>query len=281
MKILVTGGAGYLGSVLVPMLISEGYHVDVIDIQQPISGNWVNRDIFHNPITERDLESVDAVIHLAAIVGDAACNKEPQRAVEVNYLATKYLSQACKKAGIKLIFASTCSVYGVKNELCKEDCTDPEPFSLYGITKLKAESDVLNAKGVVLRMGTIYGSSPKMRYDLVVNEFVRKAKVDKVINVFGGSQMRPFLEIKNAANVYLQCLKLDISEEIFNIVDENITILKLAQIVQEIFKCEINILQEIVDKRSYMADPSKAIKTLNFRPRPIKEGIEEMKWLSL
>lgn len=276
MKILVTGGAGYLGSVLVPMLISEGHNVDVIDIRQPISGNWINRDVFHDPITETDLKNVDAVIHLAALVGDAICNKDPQRAVEVNYLGTKYLSQACKKAGVKLVFASTCSVYGVKNNLCKED-TDPEPFSLYGITKLKAESDVLNAGGIVLRMGTLYGISPKMRYDLVVNEFVRKAKVDKVVSVFGGSQMRPFLEIKNAASAYLQCLKSDISGEIFNLADENITILKLAQIIQEIFGCEINILPEIVDKRSYMVDSSKAIKTLNFQPKPIKEGIEEMK----
>lgn len=277
MNILVTGGAGYLGSVLVPMLISKGHEVYAVDTQPPFSGNWINRDIFHSPLTKADLDNVDTVIHLAAVVGDAACNKEPQRAVEINYLATKYLSQACKKAKARLIFASTCSVYGVKKELCKEAEADPEPFSLYGITKLQAESDILSAGGVVLRMGTLYGISPRMRYDLVTNEFVRKAKINKIISVFGGNQTRPFLEINNAASTYLKCLKSSISGELFNLADGNITILQLAQTVQEIFGCEIDVLREIADKRSYMVDSSRAVKILGFKPKQIKEGVEAMK----
>ena len=283
MKVLVTGGAGYLGSVLVPMLVSEGYEVDVIDLMKPLAGNWIKRDIFREPIAKNDLEGIDFVIHLAAIVGDAACNKEPQQAVEVNYLATKYLSQACKKAGTKrLIFASTCSVYGVKNEVCVEDKTDAEPFSLYGITKLKAEDDVLSSGGIILRMGTLYGISPKMRYDLVVNEFIKKVMADKPITVFGGNQKRPFLEIKNAANTYLQSLKSNLAGEILNISDENITILELAKIIQKEFRCEVEVMPEIVDKRSYKVDCSKATKALNFMPQPIEKGIKEMKkWLPL
>jgi nucleoside-diphosphate-sugar epimerase len=116
MKILVTGGAGYLGSVLVPLLVSAGHEVEVMDIRQPISGNWTNRDIFSCPLSETDLRNVDAVIHLAALVGDIICHQEPQRTVEVNFLATKYLAHACKKADIRLIFASSCSVYGVQTQ---------------------------------------------------------------------------------------------------------------------------------------------------------------------
>lgn len=280
MRIIVSGGAGYLGSVLVPALVSAGHRVDVMDIQQSVAGNWIERDILRNPVSEADLENVDAVIHLAALVGDIICHREPQRAVEVNYLATKYLARACRKAGVKLIFASTCSVYGIKNEVCYEH-TDPEPFSVYGITKLKAESDVLDAGGIAFRMATIYGISPRMRYDLVINEFVREAKIDKLINIFGGRQMRPFLEIQSAVRAYMEGLSSEISGEIINLADESITILELGKMVQDVFGCAINIIPEIVDKRSYSIDSTRAIGLLNFRPERLREGIEAMRPLKV
>ncbi len=281
MKILVTGGAGYLGSVLVPLLVSAGHEVEVMDIRQPISGNWTNRDIFSCPLSEADLRNVDAVIHLAALVGDIICHQEPQRTVEVNFLATKYLAHACKKADIRLIFASSCSVYGVKNELCQEGITEPEPYGVYGITKLAAESDVSNAGGISFRMATIYGLSPRMRYDLVINEFVRQAKTDKSINIFGGKQMRPFLEIKSAAKTYLECLKLEKSGGIFNLADENISLLALGQTVGEIFGCKVNVIPDIIDRRSYTIDYSRAMKSLSFKPKAIRDGIEEMESLDI
>ncbi|MFH1639102.1 MAG: SDR family oxidoreductase, partial [Chloroflexota bacterium] len=222
-----------------------------------------------------------AVIHLAALVGDPLCHREPQRAVEVNYLATKYLARACGKAKVRLIFASTCSVYGVKNEMCREEGTDPEPFSVYGLTKLKAETDVLDAGGIAFRMATIYGVSPRMRFDLVINEFIREAKTEKRIRIFGGSQIRPFLEIGSAARTYIDCLKSDQSGEIFNLSDGSITLLELGKNIGEIFGCRVDVIPELVDKRSYAIDPSKAINMLGFKPKPIMDGIEEMKSLPL
>jgi len=279
MKILVTGGAGYLGSVLVPTLVSRGYQVDVMDSTQPVAGNWINRDIFASPLGEDDLRNVDAIIHLAALVGDIICHNEPQRAVEVNFLATKYLARACREKGVKLIFASTCSVYGVKNELCKED-TEPEPFSVYGLTKLKAEDEVLDANGIVLRMATIYGISPRMRYDLVINEFVREAKTQGRISIFGGSQMRPFLEINSAAEAYVKCLTSERSG-IFNLADASVSLLGLGKIIGEVFACRVNVIPEIVDKRSYAIDLSRAIAVLGFEPKQLREGIIGMKSLRL
>ena len=275
MRLLITGGSGYFGSVLVPELIRQGHRIDVIDIQAPIAGNWINRDIFFSPMEANDLSNVDAVIHLAALVGDIICHREPQRAVEVNYLATKYLARACKKKDVRLIFASSCSVYGVKNEICTEE-TDPEPYSVYGITKLKAEDDVLVAGGIALRKATIYGASPRMRYDLVINEFVRGARKDGEIRVFGGSQKRPFLEIKSAVEAYVSCLKSNQSG-VFNISDEGVTLLELGNMVGEIFGCRVKVIPEIVDKRSYIIDPSKAVKTLGFKLKPLTEGLIDMK----
>ena len=275
MKLMVTGGSGYFGSVLVPELIRQGHHVDVFDIKAPVAGNWINRDIYLNPLEANDLSNVDAVIHLAALVGDIICHKEPQRAVEVNYLATKYLARACKKKDVKFIFASSCSVYGVKNEVCTEE-TDPEPYSVYGITKLKAEDDVLAAGGIALRKATIYGASPRMRYDLVINEFVRGAKKDGEIRVFGGSQKRPFLEINSAVAAYVACLKSNQSG-VFNISDEGVTLLELGKMVGEIFGCKVRVILEIVDKRSYVIDPSYAIRELGFKPKRLKEGLMQMK----
>lgn len=279
LKILVTGGAGYIGSVLVPALIADGHEISVIDIVQPVACTWLERDIFASPLKAADVRSADAVIHLAAIVGDQACHERPERAVEVNFLATKYLAQACREAGARLIFASTCSVYGVKQGLSDEK-TEPEPYSVYGLTKLKAEEDILKANGIVFRLGTVYGISPRMSYILVINEFVKAAKTDGIITVFGGTQMRPFLEIRSAVAAFRNCLRSKIAGEIINIADENISLSNLGKLVAETFNCKIKTIPEIVDRRSYAADNSKGIRLLGFKPIALREGIKEMKTLT-
>ena len=280
MRILVTGGAGYIGSVLVPALIADGHEVSVMDIESPVSGAWLKRDIFARPVGAAEIGDVDAVIHLAALVGDQVCHERPERAVEVNFLATKSLARACHEAGVKLIFASTCSVYGVKQGLSNEE-TEPEPYSVYGLTKLKAEEDVLRASGVVFRLGTVYGISPRMSYILVINEFVKAAKTEGIITVFGGAQMRPFLEIRSAVAAFRSCLRSKISGEIINIADENISLSNLGMLVAETFSCKIKTIPEIVDRRSYMADNSKAVRLLGFKPKALKDGIREMKSLTV
>jgi nucleoside-diphosphate-sugar epimerase len=148
--------------------------VDVLDVKAPISSavRWINEDV--RTVHDEIYEPYDAIVHLAGIVGDAACNKEPSKAVETNYLATKILAKASTPSRKKIVFASTCSVYGASNSVQTEDA-DPSPISLYGLTKLLSEKIILDANGVVLRFGTLHGNSPRLRFDLVVNEFVRNA----------------------------------------------------------------------------------------------------------
>jgi nucleoside-diphosphate-sugar epimerase len=276
MNILVTGGSGYIGSVLVPALIADGHRVSVMDLIQPIAGDWTEQDIFDNPVTAADLRRTDAVIHLAAVVGDEACHEQPGRAVETNFLATKYLARACREADVRLIFASTCSVYGVKRGLSTEE-TEPEPYSVYGLTKFAAEKDVLNAGGAVFRLGTAYGISPHMSYILVINEFVRLAKTKGAVTVFGGDQMRPFLEINSAVRAFCAGVKSNIAGQVINIVDANIALGGLGKIVGEIFGCTVRTITEIIDRRSYQVDNTKAVRVLDFKPKPLKDGIEAMK----
>ncbi len=280
MNILVTGGAGYIGSVLVPSLIEGGHRVSVMDIASPVAGNWIERDIFRDPVSAVDLQNIDAVIHLAALVGDEACHEKPGKAVEVNFLATKYLTRACREAGVRLIFASTCSVYGVKHGLSTEE-TEPEPYSVYGLTKLAAEKDVLNAGGAVFRLATVYGISPRMSYILVINEFVRLAKTKGEITVFGGGQIRPFLEIGSAVRAFCAGVKSNISGQIINIVDTNITLSELGGVVGDAFGCTVRTIPEIIDRRSYQVDNTKAVQVLDFRPQSLSDGIKTMRALSV
>jgi nucleoside-diphosphate-sugar epimerase len=280
MNVLLTGGSGYIGSVLTPGLIADGHRVTIMDLVPPITGEWLKRDVFSEPVSAADLRDFDAVIHLAALVGDEICHEKPGNAVEVNFLATKYLAKACREAGKRLIFASTCSVYGVKQGL-SDETTDPEPYSVYGLTKLKAEEDVLRAGGVVFRLATVYGISPKMSYILVINEFVRAAKTGRPITVFGGGQFRPFLNINNAARAFRTILKTDVRREIINISDENITLGELGKTVAEIYGGTVKYIPEMVDRRSYRADNSKAIGVLGFKPQQLAEGIRAMQALVL
>lgn len=280
MNVLITGGSGYIGSILVPALNADGHRVTVMDLVQPVSGTWIKRNVFEEPMRAADLSNVDAVIHLAALVGDEICHEKPDNAVEVNFLATKYLAKACREAGTRLIYTSTCSVYGVKHGLSTEE-TEPEPYSVYGLTKLKAEEDVLKAGGIVFRLATVYGISPRMSYILVINEFVRAAKTRGSITVFGGDQIRPFLEINSAARAFRAGLKSNISGEIFNISDANISLRELGKTVSDIFGCTVKIIPEIVDRRSYQVDNSKAIRMLGFNPGPLADGIKAMKSLSV
>lgn len=280
MNILVTGGSGYIGSVLVPALIADGHHVRVMDLVQPVAGDWLERDICESPVSAADLRGIDAVIHLAAVVGDEACHEKPGRAVETNFLATKYLARACRETNVRLIFASTCSVYGVKRGVSSEE-SEPEPYSVYGLTKLAAEKDVLNAGGTVFRLATVYGISPRMSYILVLNEFVRLAKTKRAITIFGGDQVRPFLEINSAVRAFREVLRSNISREVFNIVDANITLGELGKTVGDVFGCEVKTIPEIIDRRSYEVDNAKAVHLLGFKPEPLKQGIETMKALAV
>jgi nucleoside-diphosphate-sugar epimerase len=273
MRILVTGGSGYLGSIVVQRLAKDN-SVDVLDIQPPSSKiRWINQDI--NSANPNLFSSYDAIVHLAGIVGDAACNKEPTKAVETNYLTTKKMAKEFARTNKKIVFASTCSVYGASNSIQKEDA-DPSPLSLYGLTKLQSERPVLDAGGVVLRFATLHGNSPKIRFDLVVNEFARRAIVDRKIAVFGGTQIRPFLHVLDAA----EAISLAVTGEtgVYNVGSENMTILDLAIRIKSITQCNVEIVAEITDKRSYAIDSSKMTAKLGLRyTKKIEDTVNELK----
>jgi len=275
MRTLVTGGSGYLGSVLVTRL-GERHDVTVLDLREPSNREveWIKEDIRNNGRLENIAEDFDSVIHLAAVVGDAACNKDPNLAVETNYLATKALAKVCKKNGTQILFASTCSVYGATGLKYKEN-DDPQPFSLYGMTKLVAEKDILDAGGIVLRLATLHGYSPRLRVDLVVNEFVRKAMAGRIV-VYGGRQLRPFLHVSDAADAFVQALGT--ASEVYNVASENMSILELAQMISDLIPCKLEVMEQIIDKRSYVVDSTKITERLSFEfKRGIKDSVEELK----
>ena len=281
MSVLVIGGSGYLGSILTDELINNNYEVIILDLNTPINKaiKFIKGDIRDRDILEKTIRDVDYLIHIAAIVGDAACNKDPQQAVETNYLGTKKIAEVCKDYKIKkAIYASTCSVYGIKLDICDEN-TEPEPFSLYGITKLAGEREILklNDNAIVFRMATLFGMSPKMRYDLVVNEFIKKAKIEGRISVFGGKQKRPFLHIRDAAKAYVMSLEKNVNG-VFNLSSINLSINELAGIIAEKTGCKMEFFEQITDKRSYYVSCEKARKILGFNPiRTIYDAIEEIK----
>ena len=255
-KVLVVGGAGYLGSVLCRKLLQAGYKVRVLDLllfgEEPLvelktdpNFELIPGDLRDISTVTKALENIEAVIHLAAIVGDPASKNEPLHTIETNYLATLMLAQACKYHQInRFIFASTCSVYGQADGILDE--TSPlNPVSLYARSKIESEKAILNLTDgnfspTILRMSTLHGLSPRMRFDLVVNIFAMKAATENKITLFGGDQWRPLLHVEDAAEAYIKCLRTPIEEmlgEVFNVGSEeqNVQIKKLGEMVKNLF----------------------------------------------
>ncbi len=292
-RVLIVGGAGYLGSVLSRMLLEAGYQVCVLD--SLIFGDLSVRELAKNPnfelikgdvrdiqVIHKSLQGVDAVIHLAAIVGDPASQKYPQDTIGVNYLATMTLALACKYYQInKFLFASTCSVYGVGSNLLDENAP-LHPVSLYARTKIESEKGILsltdeNFKPIIMRMSTLYGLSPRMRFDLVVNTFAKMITTEKKISIFGGNQWRPLLHVKDAARAYLQALEQPVTKYenlIFNIGsdNQNYTIKQLGEMVKQTFPdTKVEILKEngtaVADKRNYRVSFKKIHSGFGFSPQ--------------
>jgi len=249
-KVLVIGGAGYLGSVLCDRLLSEGYSVRILDSfiygkrsVEKYSGNS-NVEIIEGDI--RNIETVhvaisdsSSVILLAAVVGDPASKARPEQTVETNFLAAQVVASSAKLASVsKFIYASTCSVYGVGSDILDEEAP-LNPVSLYAKTKISSEESIMgiadgNFKPVIMRMSTLYGYSPRMRFDLVVNTMTMTAYTEGKINVFGGSQWRPLLSLPDAADAYLKVLQNEQSAgKIYNVGSEeqNYIIADVAKLV--------------------------------------------------
>lgn len=290
MKILVTGGAGYLGSILSRKLLAKGYKIRVIDAlwygKEPISEclsnpnfELIQDDIRNLVAVGRAIKGVDAVIHLASIVGMPASNLDPPLSEEINYLAAKAISELSQIYNINtLIFASTCSVYGSQpNSLITEKST-VSPLDYYAQAKFKCERALnwLYKAPTILRFGTLFGYSPRMRFDLVINLFMAKALNHEKLTVFGGNQYRPFLHVADAADSIVFALEKNL-DGLYNVISENFTIMEAAERIRKLSGCEIEVSNDIVDLRDYKVSAEK-IRQFGFTPtRNIEAAYEELK----
>ena len=273
MKICITGGLGYIGGVLVPGLKEKGHEIIIYDkglFESKPESNVIKGDIRDYEKLDKTMADCDAVIHLAALVGEPLCDMDKTAAVNINFMATKHIAEFCKNNNKKLIFASTCSVYGAQPDATLTEESEVAPVSVYGVSKVASEEAILrlmdsNFQPFIFRLGTLYGYSSRMRFDLVINLFIAKALQDKEITVFGGDQWRPLLHIRDIIGAFDNALKPENAKKggIYNLGGENYQIKTLAEIIKEKIDCEVKIIPEMVDKRNYMVSSEKAKNLLN------------------
>jgi nucleoside-diphosphate-sugar epimerase len=285
MKILVTGGCGYKGHVLIPKLLINGHEVIAFDIQwfgnflKPHSNLKVVKGDVRN-INEIPLEGVDCVIHLASIANDPCGDLNPKLTWEVSALATMQLADKAKRCGVeRFIYASSGSVYGVKEEENVTEDLELDPISEYNKTKMVAERVLLSYQGdmtvQIIRPATVCGYSPRMRLDVSVNLLSMHALSKGKITVFGGAQVRPNIHIDDITDLYIHFIKHPEFIGVFNAGFENISILKIAQMVTEILPVEIEVVGSS-DPRSYRVNSDKVLAT-GFRPKKgVKDAIAEV-----
>jgi nucleoside-diphosphate-sugar epimerase len=287
MRILVTGGCGYVGSVLVPRLLSEGHHLLVVDDQWfgnflPFHAELVVRKKGINEIDDSDLSGVEAVIHLANVANDPSVELNPTFSWEVNVLHTTQFLELCKrtKSIKKFMYASSGSVYGVKSEPNVTEDLSLVPISAYNKTKMSAERVCLSYSEyfdvTCIRPATVCGVSPRMRFDVVVNMFVLQAFTNGKITVLGGEQVRPNIHIDDMASVYMHFLdKNGIGSGIYNAGFENISVMDIAKMIQQEFKVEIEV-KPSNDPRSYRQDSSKLLGTGFIKKKSVSDAINEI-----
>lgn len=292
MRILIAGGAGYIGSFLIPVLQEHGYDIDVVDLLWfgnflPDSIKVSKRDLFK--CKEKDLEIYDQIIFLAGLSNDPMAEFEPSKNFIYNAALPSYLAFVAKNAGVKrFIYASSCSVYGYTvNELYNEDspvtCGYP-----YGISKLQGERGVIQQQDekfsvIALRKGTVCGFSPRMRLDLIVNTMFKFAMSERKITVNNPSIWRPILDIRDAATAYLRAIQADYSlSGVYNIASDNYTVGQVGDMVKyEVEKLtgeKIGItINHIEDFRNYKVSIDKAKTYLGFQPQyTITDIIEDL-----
>ena len=293
MKILLIGGAGYVGSVLTEEFLRNGHEVVVLDLLRRGSDGilhhkdnrnftLINTD-FMNGSLRVALKDIDIVIHLAAIVGDPACELEPILATKTNIEGTKIVVDACNDSDIrKLFFASTASVYGANTEVCTEEST-LNPLSYYARTKIEAENFIRHdsEQGIVFRFGTMYGLSPNMRFDVIVNRLVQDAIKKGECNVYDGKQYRGFVHPKDLAYFFMYLFEKDLTEsigQIYNLISENLSMLQIGQLIKLLLPyTQMKLTPEKEDNRTYICSSFKAYLELGFSPQVrVRDGIKEL-----
>jgi nucleoside-diphosphate-sugar epimerase len=297
--VLVTGGAGYVGSVLVPKLLNQGYQVKVLDLY--IYGDASLSAVRHNPnleeirgdirnteLLKEHLPGTDAVIHLACISNDPSFELNPELGKSINYDAFMPLVNIARDSGVRrFVYASSSSVYGIKDELNVTEDLPLKPLTDYSKYKAICEDELEKRRvpgftTLILRPATVCGWSPRLRLDLSVNILTNHAINAGKITVFGGSQLRPNFHVSDCADLYVKTLFWPdplIDGKVFNAGYQNLKIMEIAEIVRSVVGNKVEIMTVPTnDNRSYHISSEKILKELDYRPaRTIEDAVLDLK----
>jgi nucleoside-diphosphate-sugar epimerase len=298
-RVLLVGGAGFVGSVLARRLLKSGRRVTVLDAL--VYGDEGVRELYHHPgfaVIRADLRDtaavseachdVNSLVHLGGLVGDPACALDEELTLGINLTATRTIAEAAREAGVRrFVFASSCAVYGASDGLLDER-SRTDPVSIYARTKVDSEAALrsLEADGlcpVILRFATFYGLSPRPRFDLAVNLLAAKAFIDHEITIFGGEQRRPFVHVEDGATAVIAALDAPddvVRRAIFNVGsdDQNYTFRQIADMIrQKVPGVRVNFEPGADREANYRVSFGKIRDRLAFRPtRTVDEGIVEI-----
>lgn len=296
-KVLITGGAGYIGSTMVDLFLRDGYNVKAIDLlwfkkDVPLLNKanpnykFIKGDICDRDLMEAVIKDVDLIIHTAAVVGDPASKKFPELTCKINRDASMELINTARRSGVKgLVFLSTCSNYGVSEGSANEE-SPLKPLSLYAETKVSVEKYLIDHVNdidwVICRLSTVYGVSPRMRFDLTVNDFTLNAFTDKFLDIFLPYTYRPYIHVSDVSRVILEIVnKIEKTKRnIFNVGfnGENYQKIEIAKAVSKFIpEVKLNVTDKGSDTRDYQVDFSKLQRFIGIKNSfRVENGVKEI-----